>query len=162
MNVNIIVAYCKNGGIGIDNKLPWHFKEDLKYFSKITKGLGNNAIIMGRKTYESIGKELPNRLNIILSRNITYNNIKTCNTIESAIEFCKIKSIDNIFIIGGSQVYEEVLNKKLVHNIFITEIDKEYECDVFFPILDNNFKCTDLKKSDTNELLTYKKFELIN
>ena len=162
MNVNIIVARCKNGGIGINNKLPWYFKEDLKYFSKITKGEGNNAIIMGRKTYESIGKELPNRLNIILSRINNYSNIKTFNTIELAIEFCKMKSIDNIFIIGGSQVYEEVLNKKLVHNIFITEIDKDYECDVFFPILDNNFVCTDFKKSDTNELITYKKFELIN
>ena len=91
MNINIIVAYCKNRGIGINNKLPWNYPEDLKQFAKITKGNGNNAAIMGRKTYESIGRQLPRRYNIILSRNKIFNGsaTQTVKSLENAIEICK-------------------------------------------------------------------------
>ena len=76
MNINIIVAYCKNNGIGLNNQLPWNIPEDLKRFSEITKGSGNNAIIMGKNTHESIGKVLPDRYNIVLSRTIKFDNLK--------------------------------------------------------------------------------------
>lgn len=133
MNINIIVAYCKNNGIGLNNQLPWNIPEDLKRFSEITKGSGNNAIIMGKNTHESIGKVLPDRYNIVLSRTIKFDNLETCESLEKALEVCKEKKFDQIFIIGGQSVYEEALNKKLVHKIYATEINKQYECDRFFP-----------------------------
>ena len=122
MNINIIVAYCKNNGIGLNNQLPWNIPEDLKRFAEITKGNGNNAIIMGRNTHESIGKVLPDRYNIVLSRTTKFHYLETCDSLESALSLCKDKNFDDIFIIGGQSVYEEALNKKLVHKIYATEI----------------------------------------
>jgi|TARA_B110000285_G_scaffold201194_1_gene235660 dihydrofolate reductase len=133
MNINIIVAYCKNNGIGVNNQLPWNIPGDLKRFSEITKGTGNNAIIMGRNTHESIGRILPRRFNIVLSTTQKIQGVETCESLESAIALCKCENFYNIFIIGGQSVYEEALNKKLVHKIYATEINKEYECDRFFP-----------------------------
>jgi dihydrofolate reductase len=139
MNINIIVAYCKNNGIGLNNQLPWNIADDLKRFSKITKGSGNNAIIMGRNTYESIGRILPRRFNIVLSTTQKIQGVETCESLESAIVLCKGKNFDNIFIIGGQSVYEEALNKQLVHKIYATEINKEYICDRFFPCISEQY-----------------------
>jgi len=168
MNINIIVAYCKNRGIGINNKLPWNYPEDLKQFAKITKGNGNNAVIMGRKTYESIGRQLPRRYNIILSRNKIFNGsaTQTVKSLENAIEICKERNFDEVFIIGGQSVYEEALNKKLVHKIYATEIDKEYKCDTFFPELNiYGAKVASLQKvysESTQTILFYKIYDLID
>ena len=95
MNINIIVAYCKNNGIGLNNQLPWNIPEDLKRFAEITKGSGNNAVIMGKNTHESIGKVLPDRYNIVLSRTTKFDNLETCDSLEKALDICKEKISNN-------------------------------------------------------------------
>lgn len=159
MNINIIVAYCKNNGIGLNNQLPWHLPSDLKRFAKITKGSGNNAIIMGKNTYLSIGKSLPNRYNIVLSSTQVFENVETCISLEKALAHCKEKKFDEIFIIGGQSVYQYALNKKLVHKVFATEIDKDYKCDRFFPDIRN---CTilDLITDKNDDCVCYKTYLL--
>jgi len=135
MDINIIVAYCKNNGIGLNNQLPWNIVEDMKRFMKITKGSGNNAVIMGRNTHESIGKVLPDRLNIVLSTTKVFTDLETHKSLEDALESCRMNHIYAVYIIGGQSIYEEALNKKLVHKIYATEINREYNCDRFFPVI---------------------------
>ena len=160
MNINIIVAYCKNNGIGLNNQLPWNIPEDLKRFAEITKGSGNNAIIMGRNTHESIGKILPDRFNIVLSTTKKFEGLETCDSLESALTLCKDKKFDDIFIIGGQSVYEEALNKKLVHKIYATEINKEFECDRFFPhVPDHYITHQENKVIDSNDIF-YKTYDI--
>ena len=139
MNYNIIVAICENNGIGYNNSLPWNIKEDLKIFSKLTKGNNNNAIIMGRNTFESLPNNfLPKRDNLILSSSIIIdekrenNIIKTFDNIDSIIEFCNTKNYQEVWIIGGQLIYESFLRKNIVNKLFITKINKKYLCDKFF------------------------------
>lgn len=160
MNINIIVAYCKNNGIGLNNQLPWNIPEDLKRFAEITKGNGNNAIIMGRNTYESIGKILPDRFNIVLSTTQKFDGLETCDSLESALVLCKEHKFDNVFIIGGQSVYEEALNKKLVHKIYATEINKEYECDRFFPKIGEQYVTSIENNVFDNIEVVYKIFDV--
>ena len=130
---NLIVAVDKNNGIGNKNTIPWHFSKDMQYFYKVTKGLGYNAIIMGRKTYESIGNVLPGRTNIILSSKL--NNIKNAhvfNNIEDILLFCKNNSYNEVWVIGGSEIYNAFLEKNIIKKVYITTIDKSYQCDTFF------------------------------
>ena len=162
MNINIIVAYCKNRGIGLNNQMPWLIPEDLKRFAEITKGNGNNAVIMGKNTYNSIGFKLAKRFNIVLSTKEVIPDVTTCATLELALKVCKEKKFDEVFIIGGQSVYEEVLNKKLVHKIYVTEINKEYKCDTFFPTF-SEVTMTSFEKqfSETAQIeLFYKTFDL--
>jgi dihydrofolate reductase len=151
MNINIIVAYCKNNGIGFENKMPWHIKSDLKKFQQLTIGKGNNAIIMGRNTFESIkSKPLIGRDNLILSSTLNinekinnkyksdYNIVKSFSNLTLLENFLKTKNYDEIWIIGGMKIYELFLNQDLssnlqVQNIYETYIDKEFKCDTFFP-----------------------------
>ena len=154
-----MVAYCKNNGIGLNNKLPWDIPDDLKRFSKITKGCGNNAIIMGRNTYESIGMILPRRFNIVLSTTQKNQGVETCETLESAIALCKVKKFDNIFIIGGQSVYEEALKKNIVHKIYATEINKEYICDRFFPCISEQYITYQENKVINGINISYKIYE---
>ena len=160
MNINIIVAYCKNHGIGLNNQLPSNIPEDLKRFAEITKGNGNNAVIMGRNTYESIGKVLPDRFNVVLSTTQKFDNLETCNSLESALSLCKEKKFDNIFIIGGQSVYEEALNKKLVHKIYATEINKQYECDRYFPHVPDHYITHQENKVIDNIDVFYKTYDI--
>jgi dihydrofolate reductase len=139
MNYNIIVAICENNGIGYNNSLPWNIKEDLKIFSKLTKGNNNNAIIMGRNTFESLPNNfLPKRDNLILSSSIIIdekredNIIKTFDNINSIIEFCNSKNYQEVWIIGGQLIYESFLRKNIINKLFITKINKKYLCDKFF------------------------------
>ena len=124
--VNIIVACDKNFGISKDGDIPWNIPSDLKFFRKTTL---NSNIIMGRKTHESIGRILKDRKNIILSRSLNSDNPNIHNSIESAIEYAD--SDKEIFIIGGSEVYNYFLNEKhyLVNKIYLSVIDGNYECD---------------------------------
>ena len=139
MKLNIIVAVCKhNNGIGLNNKLPWHYPDDLKYFSKITKGNGNNAILMGRNTFESIGKELPGRTNIILSKTLINNKLHIFSNLNDSLTYCKLMNFDKVFIIGGESVYKQSID--LVNKIYLTKINQFYECDTFFPEIPNKFK----------------------
>jgi len=125
--ITIIAAIAKNNELGKDNDLIWHLSADLKRFKKVTTG---------RKTYESIGKPLPNRTTIIISRKENYfiNGCLTANSIENAIDLAK--EDDEVFIIGGAQIYEEALANNLVDKLDITYVHQEFEADVFFPEID--------------------------
>jgi dihydrofolate reductase len=131
--LSIIVAMSSNRAIGINNTLPWHLTEDLKHFKSLTTG---HTIIMGRKTYESIGKPLPNRRNIVVSRNLNtfYDGVEIVHSLEDA--FSISSNDEEVFIIGGSNIYEQSLN--LVEYLYITEIVKAFEGDAFFPEIDKS------------------------
>ena len=145
MEYSIIVACDKKGGIGRNNEIPWKISEDLKYFRIITtNALPNmiNAVIMGRKTWESIGsKPLKDRINIIISKTLTENTriFDTPTFIVRSLShaYFKIKenhAIDKVFIIGGGHLYKEAIYDYRYTKIYMTCIESEYECDVFFPI----------------------------
>lgn len=152
MNINIIVAYCKKQGIGLNNNLPWSIKSDLKKFYKLTLGNGNNAIIMGKNTWESINSTgLKKRDNLILSTTLNFENIiennnivKTFNSPQCLISYCENRNYDNIWIIGGEKIYSYFLEKysAFINKIYITYIDKFYKCDSFFPKINlKKFRC---------------------
>lgn len=134
--ISLLVAYDLNRVIGIDNKMPWHIPEELKYFKKVTMG---KAIVMGRKTYESIGRPLPGRLNIIITRNEGYSadGAEVVHDLHEAIERGKEYS-DEVVIIGGSEIFN--LSMPMADRLYITIIRKQYEGDTFFPELDDSWK----------------------
>jgi len=144
MSYNIIVATCEENGIGKDNDLPWdRIPEDMRNFSKLTKGKGNNAIIMGKNTYKSIGRPLPNRTNIILSRSLNEEseekNIYVFKNIDSCVKFCTDKGFDEVWIIGGESIYRQFLELNLIQKIYKTNINRKIECDTFFPLISDRF-----------------------
>ncbi len=130
MKLNVIVAFeAGQRGIGFQNKIPWYFPEDLRNFSKVTKGENNNAIIMGRKTWDSLPKKpLPGRQNIILSRsldNITlHGNELYFGDIVHAIEHCKKQEFAEAWIIGGTQIYQKAMDDLDIDELLIYEIRK--------------------------------------
>ncbi len=130
-----VAAMSCNGVIGNKGQLPWHLSEDLKFFKKLTYG---SPVIMGRKTYESIGRPLPGRKNIVISSNPNVEgNIETHQSIEDLIKAYK-DSTESLFIIGGAQIYSALLN--WTKEIYLTYIYKEYSGDTYFPKIDNDFK----------------------
>ena len=129
MNLSIIVAMSKNRVIGKDNKMPWHLSNDLKNFKKITIG---KTIVMGRLTYDSIGKALPERKNIVLSRNLIDSNVFVFDNFEEVLNFTKDE--DEVFIIGGQDIYSQTIDK--VNKLYLTTIDANIEGDKYFPEID--------------------------
>lgn len=135
METIIIVAVSENDAIGKDNKLLFHLKEDMQNFKRLTT---NNVVIMGRKTYESIGKPLKDRINIVISRsdNKDEENLIWVHSLEEAIKKAKEYEKD-IYIIGGGSIYKEALEKDIVDKIYLTRIKKRVnDADTFFPRLD--------------------------
>lgn len=135
--VSIIVAKSKNNVIGNNNKLPWNISEDMKRFKELTTG---NVVIMGRKTYESLPEQfrpLPNRLNIVITRNPDYkpNGVMVYDDLQKAI--LKAGTNKEIFIIGGGEIYKEGL--KFADRLYITEVDGEFEGDTYFPEISSNW-----------------------
>ncbi len=132
MELAIIVARAKNGVIGVNNTLPWRLPEDLKHFKNTTLG---HPIIMGRNTWESLGKALPGRRNIVVSRNPDYeaNGAEVFTSLEDAIDACT--GNEKVFIIGGAQIYDEAL--AYVDKLIITEVDIEVDGDAYFPNIDD-------------------------
>lgn len=130
-NLSLIVATAKNGVIGINNTLPWHLPEDLKRFRALTTG---HHIIMGRKTYESLGRLLPNRTTVIVTRNTDYkvDGALITHSLEAAILLCKDDT--EPFLIGGAELYKVGL--KLATKLYITEVQAEYTGDAFLPEID--------------------------
>ena len=131
MTISSIVAFSENRVIGVDNDLPWHLPNDLKYFKKRTT---NHTIIMGRNTYESIGKPLPNRENIIISRNPQYRveGARVFDSIRAAIKYCESKAKNEIFFIGGEQIYKECI--QWTDKLYITRVHTTIENGTaFFP-----------------------------
>jgi dihydrofolate reductase len=155
MEIKLIVAKAKNNAIGKDNDLIWHLPADLKFFKKTTSG---NTLIMGRKTFESIGFPLPNRETIIVTRNSDYSqeNCKIASSIENAIEIAD-KSKE-IFIAGGANIYEQALDKDLIDTMIITEVDADFEADVYFPEFDQdkwNIELIEPHSSDEKNKFNY-------
>lgn len=138
---NIIVAIGNNNEIGKNNKLLWHFPEDLKKFKEITSG---KTVVMGRNTFKSIGKLLPNRHNIVLSKELKsfYNNcnekLEVCDDFSKIVEKYK-NSDEKVFIIGGAQVYKKALELGIVEKLYISHIEfSDNEADTYFPEIDYN------------------------
>lgn len=132
MKLSIIVATSLNDVIGVNNQLPWHLPADLKYFKLLTTG---HTILMGRKTYESIGRPLPNRLNLVITRSKSFEvaGVTVKHSIEEALEFCKNQ--EEVFIIGGDTIYRQML--PYAQNIYVTKVHTTIENgDAFFPSLD--------------------------
>lgn len=129
--VSIIVAVAQNGVIGDKNALLWHIKEDMRFFRTTTSG---HAVIMGRKTFESLGsKPLPKRTNIVITRqDIDFDGALTAHSLSEAIELAGDDS--EIFIIGGAQIYAEAL--KCADRIYLTRVERDYEGDASFPDVD--------------------------
>ena len=131
MSVSMIAAIGKNRELGKSNDLIWHFKEDMKFFKETTLG---STVIMGRKTFESLPKALPNRRNIVISRNkkLICEGAETVPDIESAL---KAAENENVFIIGGGKIYEQFL--PFADKLYLTEIDAEcIDADTYFPEFD--------------------------
>jgi dihydrofolate reductase len=134
MMLSIVVAISRNGVIGQDNQLPWHLPEDLKYFKQLTMG---KPIVMGRKTYESIGRPLPGRTNIVITRNARWQaeGVTVVNSLEAAIKTAEQACIDSgaseAMVIGGSEIYRQALDR--ADRLYITEVNVEIEGDAYFP-----------------------------
>ncbi len=129
----IVVAMGKNNEIGSDNQLLWHLPKDLKHFKEITSG---HPVIMGRKTYESIGKPLPNRTNIVISRKKDWfeEGILIVGSIKEAVKFAK-KIDEDIFIIGGGTIYDQTM--EIVDKLEVTLVEANLQADTYFPKIDS-------------------------
>lgn len=150
---NIIVAIDQDHGIGKNGVLPWHLSEDLKYFKQTTCSLEDsakkNAIIMGRKTWESIPEKyrpLPDRINIVLTKKEAINvpkGVLVANSFEDSFSIllnnASKREIEKIFVIGGGQIFEETINLPECHKIHVTHILNSFECDTFFPQIPSKF-----------------------
>jgi dihydrofolate reductase len=142
MKFSLVVAMDKNRGIGINGQLPWHLSADLKYFAKLTKTTKDsnkkNAVIMGRKTWESIPdkyRPLPDRHNIVLTRNENYDlpdGVTRAHSLDEALEMAKASQDENVFVIGGGNVFGEAMKHEECTTFYVTEILKNFECDTFF------------------------------
>ena len=130
-NISLIVALAKNNVIGLNNTLPWHLPEDLKHFRSLTTG---HHIIMGRKTYESLGRLLPDRTTVIVTRNNDYqvDGALIAHSLDAAIALCE--NDDEVFVIGGAELYQ--VGIKLANKLYITELELDVPGDAYFPAYD--------------------------
>lgn len=132
MIISVIAAYSKNFAIGFDNKMLWHLSDDFKNYKKITSG---HCLVMGRKTFESIGKPLPNRTSIIITRNLNYKAPEGCHivySLEEAIAKAKALGETECFINGGAEIYKQSIS--FINKAYITDVDCEIDhADAFFP-----------------------------
>jgi len=151
MKISIAVAAAENGVIGKDNQLLWKLSSDLKRFKNITSG---HYILMGRKTFESIGKPLPNRTSLIISRNFecAFDNCFVFNTINDAIIFAAQQGQGEIFVVGGGEIYKQTL--PLANTIHLTIVHTEIDGDTHFEYDDSNWKVLHsefIEKDEKNE-----------
>jgi len=141
MTLSIIVATDRERGIGINNRLPWRLPEDLAHFKRVTTG---HPIIMGRKTFESIGRPLPGRRNIVVTRNIAWQHagVECVSSVQEAMVLVQTPAAEQLdsdasapaFIIGGAEIYRQMM--PFCNQMIVTEIDKVFNCDTFLPALD--------------------------
>jgi dihydrofolate reductase len=142
MKITLVAAIASNNVIGKENSLPWNIPEDLKRFKQMTSG---HTILMGRKTFDSIGRPLPNRQNIVMTKdeNFEWEGIKVINDFDEALELIK-ESKEDVFVIGGSKIYE--LFEPVANTLAITRILKDFEGDAFFP--DINWDLWQIEKEE--------------
>jgi dihydrofolate reductase len=128
--ISFLVAADEGNVIGKDNKLPWHLPADLKYFKNLTWGM---PVVMGRKTFESIGKPLPGRTSIVITRNKTwaFEKVLVAHTIKEAVQFAAERGVKEVFVIGGAEIFTTTLPNAA--RIYLTRIHHRFEGDVFFP-----------------------------
>ena len=146
---SIIVAFDSQYGLGKNGQLPWHLPSDLKHFKEITTKLTDsskrNAVIMGRKTWESLPdkfRPLPWRVNLVLSKQGNLDlpeGVLWSDTLEDALKELSTSNIDEIFVIGGAQIFAEAIAHALCQKLYVTHIKGEYHCDAFFPPVSKNF-----------------------
>jgi dihydrofolate reductase len=156
--ISLLVAYDLNKTIGKDNQLPWHLPADLAYFKRVTMG---RPIIMGRKTHDSIGRALPGRENIILTRNRSYTS-EGCTVIHTLSEIKEIEnqSGEEVFVIGGAEIFNEVL--EIADRLYVTLIEDEFEGDTFFPSFDEkDWELISKEKGIKDEKNPYEYYYLI-
>jgi dihydrofolate reductase len=133
MTVSLVVAASKNNVIGRDGELPWHLPEDLRHFRRITTG---KPVIMGRKTFESIGRPLPDRHNIVMTRDPDYA-AEGCDVVDSVAEALDVAGdADEVMVIGGGQVYRDFLPR--ADRIYMTRVQAEVQGDTRFPRIEGN------------------------
>ncbi|SEJ46391.1 dihydrofolate reductase [Cyclobacterium xiamenense] len=163
MIVSIIVAKATNNAIGINGELPWRLPSDLNHFKRTTSG---HHVIMGRKTFVSLGKPLPGRTHIVVTRNPDFKvpaGHFVANNLEEALSRAKSEGIDRVFILGGAEIYKDAL--PLADEMIITEIEANPAADTFFPTYDPDkwevMEKTRVEKSDqnpyTHTFVTYRK-----
>lgn len=135
IRLSLVVAASENNVIGKDNKLLWHLPNDLKFFKNTTWGM---PVIMGRKTFESVGKPLPGRTNIVITRQEGWNSEKVIvvKSMDEAIEQSSSIDAREAYIIGGGEIYKQSMD--LADRIYITRVHAELEGDTFFPVIDTN------------------------
>ncbi len=148
--LTIIAAISENNVIGKDGKIPWHISEDLKRFKSLTLG---HSVIMGRKTFESLGKPLPERKNIVITHQKNYNppEVTVVHSFEEALNLCSGK----VFVIGGSSVYREALPHADV--LEITRVHKHVDGDVYFPVIGNEWIEAKHEEKEGFSFVTYQR-----
>lgn len=163
MKVTAIAAMSKNRVIGSNNGIPWYLQEDFRFFKRTTL---NHPIIMGRKTFESIGKPLPKRTNMVVTKNPFYisSGIVILHSLEAALEMANNHGEEEVFIIGGGTIYQQSL--PFLDSIYLTEVQTELAGDTFFPELNfNNWKVSEIlshKKDSKNDFdFIIKRYERI-
>lgn len=140
MKISMIVAYGKNWEIGLNNQMLWHISEDFKNFKTITSG---HHILMGRKTFESIGKPLPNRTSLVLTRgDFSHEGVETFNDVQEAFNFARANGEEELFIIGGANIYETLFD--YVDKMYLSEVDYEGKADAYLKQID--FSTWDLQE----------------
>lgn len=139
MKISLICATSANNVIGVENKLPWKLPADLRHFKELTQ---NHTIIMGRKTYESVGKPLPNRENIIVTQQENYRprGCQVVHSVEEALEKCRESGEREVFVIGGASIYRQALPQ--ADRIYLTRIHKNFPGDTFFQFNQADWKET--------------------
>ena len=130
MHISLIAAVADNGVIGVGNSLPWRIPADTKHFKDLTTG---HVVLMGRKTFESIGKPLPNRTNIVVTSSPTFevDGCTVCHTIPEAIEKAREMREQELFVVGGGKIYAETIG--MADRLYITQVHKNYDGDAKFP-----------------------------
>ena len=151
----IIAALSSNNVIGKEGKIPWHSKEEFKHFKRTTLGF---PMIMGRKTFESIGKPLLGRLSLVITRSKNFNSnhesVKIFNSLSKAYRFCEKSGYEKVFIIGGGEIYRKAIRD--ANSLIITEFPFEVEGDTFFPEIDKEeWKLESKKTFNEFSVLTY-------
>ena len=145
--LTLIVAAAENNAIGKDNKMLWHLPNDFKYFKKNTL---EHSVVMGRKTFESIGKPLPERRNIILTRdmNYTHEEVDVANSVQEVLNYCRDER--EIFIIGGAEIYKQTL--PLADRVLLTRVHTNIDGDAYFPeLLDHEWNLVSAEKHEKDE-----------
>lgn len=150
--ISLVVAHDMHRLIGRDNELPWHIPEDLAYFKRVTMG---KPIIMGRKTFESIGRPLPGRTNYIVTRNTSYSapGVLVFHSVEAAVEAAK-QEADEVMIIGGADIFS--MSLAFADRLYITRIEHAFKGDTYFPAYEEQWRLmSESAKQETTDGITY-------